>query len=480
MKRLLSIVFAAGLLLVPLAYNTQAVPDTRTPPPVAQSLVREGDFAASLAETLGLGTASSEAEAENMMTSAGIAPKNGWFADYPVTPDIVGELQDAVASAADSGQVKMTRAEAVKALQTLTTDYGLPVVREAPVVLGDQAQYDENPAPEGSGQYQDQTVIDDYYYEEGPPVVSYYQPPWDYNYMYSWVPYPFWWGGFGFSGFFVLNNIHCFNNFHHGNFHHNNFHHGNFHGFHNGRNVISNRVVNRNTNRVSVINPARRASGSNAMVAANRTGQRGFTSQADKTGAASIMGRSQQRAIASNRSFATSGTNRSAGNASGAGSVGASRERTGAVRGSGSSDFAGRGGQRVANLNSGQRMGGSSSGLNRRDMNRGVANGTRTFDGRGRMGVDRSFAGNNRTFRAPQRGGGDSFRSSRGNVGGGSVGRGGFSRGGGSSMGGGGVSRGGNYAMGGGGFHGGGGGSHGGNYAMGGGGFHGGGGGRGR
>jgi hypothetical protein len=467
MKRLLSVVLAAGLLLVPLAYNTQAMPDTRTPPPVAQPLVREGDFAASLAETLGLGTASSEAEAENMMTSAGIAPKNGWLADYPVTPDIVGELQDAVASAADSGQVKMTRAEAVKAFQTLTTDYGLPVVREAPVVLGDQAQYNENPAPEGSDQYQAPTVIEDYYYEEGPPVVSYYQPPWDYNYMYSWVPYPFWWGGFAFSGFFVLSDFHCFNNFHHGN-----FHHGNFHRFHNGRGLVSNHVVNHNTNRVSVINPARRASGSNAMVAANRTGQRGFTSQADKTGAASIMGRSQQRPIASNRSSATSGTNRSAVNTSGAGSGGASRERTGAVRGSGSSDFAGRGGQRAANLNGGQRMGSSSSGVQRRDMNRGVVNGTRTFDGRGRMGVDRSFAGNNRTFRAPQRGGGDSFRSSRGNMGGGSVGRGGFSRGGGYSMGGGGVSRGGNYAMGGGGSHGGGG-FHGG----GGGGGHGGGGG---
>ena len=194
-----------------LGYNVQAASNTKTPPPVAQVLVREGDFAASLMETLGLGTASSEAEAENLLFAEGIAPKNGWVADYPVTPDIIGELQDAVVNAAGSGQLKMTRTEAVKAFQTLTADYGLPVVRDAqPAVPGAQNEYGENVAPQEFGDYPDSTVINNYYSEEGPPVASYYPPHWDYYDMYGWVPYPFWWGGFGFSGFFVLHDFHRF------------------------------------------------------------------------------------------------------------------------------------------------------------------------------------------------------------------------------------------------------------------------------
>ena len=150
MRRLFMIMLAAGLLLIPMVFSVQAAPNTRTPPPVSQPLVREGDFATSLAETLGLGTASDEAQAENMMSAAGIEPKNGWVADYPVTPDIIGELQDAVASAADSGQLKMGRADPVKTVQALAEDYGLPVVQEAPAVLGDQAQYyDESTVPAG-------------------------------------------------------------------------------------------------------------------------------------------------------------------------------------------------------------------------------------------------------------------------------------------------------------------------------------------
>ena len=51
-------------------------------------------------------------------------------------------------------------------------------------------------------------VINKQYYEQGPPVVTYYAPPDPYYYLYSWVPYPFWSTGFYFPGFFVLNNFH--------------------------------------------------------------------------------------------------------------------------------------------------------------------------------------------------------------------------------------------------------------------------------
>jgi hypothetical protein len=50
--------------------------------------------------------------------------------------------------------------------------------------------------------------LDNYYYEQGPPVVTYYEPPEPYYYLYSWVPYPFWSTDFYFPGFFVLNNFH--------------------------------------------------------------------------------------------------------------------------------------------------------------------------------------------------------------------------------------------------------------------------------
>ncbi|MBI5100452.1 MAG: hypothetical protein HZB33_01255, partial [Nitrospirae bacterium] len=63
------------------------------PPPVSAPLIREGAFALKLAEALGLGHPESEVEAESMLGAAGVAPRNGWIADYPVTPDIIGELR---------------------------------------------------------------------------------------------------------------------------------------------------------------------------------------------------------------------------------------------------------------------------------------------------------------------------------------------------------------------------------------------------
>ena len=62
------------------------------------------------------------------------------------------------------------------------------------------------PPPEVS-EYVEPADVEEYYDEYGPPIVSYYPPPWDYGYLYAWVPWPFWWGGFGFGGFFILNDF---------------------------------------------------------------------------------------------------------------------------------------------------------------------------------------------------------------------------------------------------------------------------------
>ncbi|MGO9090689.1 MAG: hypothetical protein ACLQGU_08455 [bacterium] len=184
-----------------LSLNAYAQSDQKSAgtPPVSQTLIPEGDFALKLATALKLGTPNNEAQAEDLLTSAGIAPKNGWIADYPVTPNVIGELQNAVTTAADAKKLSMGKDEALKAFQGLTTEFGLAVSPES-------GPYAESQPPTSS-EYGEPQEINDYYYDEGPPVVTYYPPPWDYYYLYGWVPYPFWCAGFFFPGFFVLNDF---------------------------------------------------------------------------------------------------------------------------------------------------------------------------------------------------------------------------------------------------------------------------------
>ena len=51
-------------------------------------------------------------------------------------------------------------------------------------------------------------VINQQYEEQGPPVVTYYEPPEPYTYLYVWVPYPFWSTGFYYPGYFMLKDFH--------------------------------------------------------------------------------------------------------------------------------------------------------------------------------------------------------------------------------------------------------------------------------
>ena len=95
---------AAGLLLYPFAgfaqdYGSQTS-QTQQAPPVAQTLVREGDFAVKLAAELNLGNPPNEAAAEDMLARAGVSPLNGWISDYPMTPEIIGQLGDSITAAA--------------------------------------------------------------------------------------------------------------------------------------------------------------------------------------------------------------------------------------------------------------------------------------------------------------------------------------------------------------------------------------------
>jgi hypothetical protein len=274
MKKFSAIVMALALLFMalPAAYP-QANQTTSTPPPVASILVREGDFANRLVSALEIGTAANETEAETMLAAAGIAPKNGWISDYPITPDILGELQDALAAAADSNRLLMGEDEALEVLDRVSADVGLYVLTDT------SGEYVET-LPPASPQYTEPAVINNYYYNEGPPVVTYYAPPPDYLYLYAWVPYPFWWSGFSFSGFFILHDFHKVSIIH--------------------KRVVavSNHVFHRH--RFYKIDPVRRRGGKSLRAVPRRTYERPFFTAEARSGARSILERSGDR-IASQR-----------------------------------------------------------------------------------------------------------------------------------------------------------------------------------
>ena len=272
MRNILIIMMALSLMVMPFAVYSQEQAASNSPPPVSQKLIPEGDFALKLATALNLGTASNEAQAEDALSSVGIAPKNGWIADYPMTPIIIGELQNAVVAAADAHKLPLGKDDALRAFQDVTTEFGLAVVPGSP------GQYAENQAQP------DPAEINNYYYDEGPPIVTYYPPPWDYYYLYAWVPYPFWWGGFFFTGFFCLND----------------FHRDIFFGGH--HHFISNHFVDPKTHAVTHVNPTTRTMGRAVNTSLGRT-QHGFGSTQATKGATSIFNRSFER---TNRSMTSS------------------------------------------------------------------------------------------------------------------------------------------------------------------------------
>jgi hypothetical protein len=207
-----------------------------------------------------------------MLAAAGIAPKNGWIADYPMTPIVVGEVRNAVIVAAVSKKLPMEKDDALQAFQGLTSEFNLAI---APAT----GQYAEAQPPTTS-EYVEPPAVENYYAGEGPPVVTYYPPPWDYNYLYAWVPYPFWFTGFFFPGFFILNDFdvvivsrHFGRHFRHGD----DFHHR-----------ITNHFNDPKTHQVMRVDPTMRTRGANGP--ATRTA--GFNSPGARKGASSIMTRS--------------------------------------------------------------------------------------------------------------------------------------------------------------------------------------------
>lgn len=253
---------------------------TKQPPPIGQTLVREGDFAMKLAESLKLGRPASEAEAENLLGSAGIAPKNGWIADYPITPDIIGELAQSVGEAADSRKLPMGKEEALRAVRTAAAELELPVIAEVPDTYA-EGPY---PTPDGSyptaPEYPGMPYPEDYYNAEGPPVITYYLPPPDYSYLYGWVPFPFWCSGYYFPGYYMLHDFHRRAHYGHG--------HGDGHPHY-----VTNHFRD-HQGRMVTVDPSKRREGRNLGI--REASPRGFTSKEAGNSARSIYERSRERA----------------------------------------------------------------------------------------------------------------------------------------------------------------------------------------
>jgi hypothetical protein len=234
MKNVFTIALATlcVLVLMPANVHAQSGQATGGQPPIAQPLIREGDLAVKLAAALKLGTTANEAEAENLLGNAGVVPRNGWIADYPVTPDVVGELNQSISAAAEAKSVKMGKEEALQAFQNVMFGDNLAVRGGTPGQTAPQ-----------KGSAPDTTVINNYYYNQGPPAVTYYPPPPDYVYLYTWVPYPFWGWNFWFPGFYILADFHRVVH------------------VHDRVRVISNHYVDYRTNKVVRIDPLRRFNG---------------------------------------------------------------------------------------------------------------------------------------------------------------------------------------------------------------------------
>ena len=277
MRSLVAMAMALSFMIIPLvayAQSEQAGPVAAEPeqagakaPPVSQQLIPEGDFALKLAIALKLGTLTTEGQAEDMLATVGIAPKNGWIADYPMTPIIIGQVRNAAVAAAASNKLPVGEDEALQAFEDLTAEFGLAFVPGS-------EQYAEGQPPPGS-EYVEPAAINEYYYNEGPPVITYYPPPWDYDYLYGWVPYPFWCSGFFFPGFFILNDFHV---------HHHHHHHG--------HHLISNHFFDRRTRASLRVDPTTKTVGTAATRALEGRSPRAFASRGARLGATSIFNRS--------------------------------------------------------------------------------------------------------------------------------------------------------------------------------------------
>ena len=103
------------------------IPADTNSPPVAHTLVPEGVLAMQLTEALKLGPVTDEAKAEELLSSLGIEPKNGWLAEYPVTPDVLGDVEEGISKASEQRKIKLTKDQVLKLVGDVKAKLGFDV-----------------------------------------------------------------------------------------------------------------------------------------------------------------------------------------------------------------------------------------------------------------------------------------------------------------------------------------------------------------
>ena len=224
---------------------------------VEQTLVPESVLVMQLIEALNLGPVADSAKAEDLLSSLGIEPENGWIAEYPVTPQVLGDVEQGIAMAGDQGKIAFNKEQALKLFRDVKLRLGFdikPDLKPSAGLIkkpGKTSVYiytDTNgvthftddhdsipreylkttkrisrstppqgvssvantPAETSVTRYNEPLPpeeIDYHYDEQGPPVVTYYAPPDTYTSLYSWVAYPFWSTGRYFPGYYVMNDF---------------------------------------------------------------------------------------------------------------------------------------------------------------------------------------------------------------------------------------------------------------------------------
>jgi hypothetical protein len=129
-----------------------------------------------LAEALKVGEVKSEAEAESKLASVGVLPKNGWIADYPLTPNVIAELQNSIGEAADSGKLAMKRDEALNVFRDLLVS-----------IENEYAQAEPDPGKQPDWYAYPRFYYYPYYY----PSPYYYPYPYYFGYYRFYHPYPY-------------------------------------------------------------------------------------------------------------------------------------------------------------------------------------------------------------------------------------------------------------------------------------------------
>src|SRR6185369_8703451 len=124
-KRIIICIVSLLLILLPAVAFGQTDLVKSVPPPISQPIVSEGMLAVSLAASLGVESTDDEIAAESALGDMGIAPANGWIADYPVTPDIIAEVSQSIIAAVDEGQVAINRDEALRRFSATIASLGL-------------------------------------------------------------------------------------------------------------------------------------------------------------------------------------------------------------------------------------------------------------------------------------------------------------------------------------------------------------------